>query len=146
MRLARFRTLVSGGLGALLLLFGAAVAQAQTGTITGTVTASGDAGGALEGARVTVLGTNNATFTNREGVFTLRNVNPGTVQVRVVRLGFDQATQTVTVVAGTQATVNFQLTASPFTLDEIVTTATGDTRKAELGNVVNVIRILRPVR
>lgn len=141
MSLARFRTLVSGGLGALLLLFGAAVAQAQTGTITGTVTAAGDAGGALEGARVTVLGTNNATFTNREGVFTLRNVNPGTVQVRVVRLGFDQATQTVTVVAGTQATVNFQLTASPFTLDEIVTTATGDTRKAELGNVVNVIQV-----
>jgi len=141
MSLARFRTLVSGGLSALLLLFGAAVAQAQTGTITGTVTATGDAGGALEGARVTVMGTNNATFTNREGVFTLRNVNPGTVQVQVVRLGFDRATLSVTVVAGTQATLNFQLTASPFTLDEIVTTATGDQRKVEIGNVVNVIQV-----
>ncbi len=141
MNLARMRTLVSGGFGALLLVFGAGVAGAQTGTITGSVTGSGEAAGALEGARVTVQGTNIAAFTNREGVYTLRNVGAGTVQVRVVRLGYDQGTQAATVTAGQTTTLDFVLASSPFTLDEIVTTATGDTRKAELGNVVSVIQV-----
>lgn len=139
MSLARLRVLVSGGLGALLLAVGAGVAEAQTGSITGKVTGGGDAG-ALEGSRVVVLGTNIATVTNREGVYTLRGVAAGTVQVRVIRLGYDQMTKSVTVSAGQAANLDFVLVSSPFTLDEIVTTATGDQRKAEIGNVVNVIQ------
>lgn len=138
---SRLRTIVSGGLGAAFLLFGVATAQAQTGTVTGRVVGDDAAGGALESARVTVVGSNAGATTNREGVYFLRNLPAGDITVRVVRLGYNQSSATVTVVAGQTATLDFTLVAAPFTLDEIVTTATGQQRKAELGNVVNLIQV-----
>ena len=138
---SRLRTIVSGGLGAAFLLFGVATAQAQTGTVTGRVVGDDAAGGALESARVSVVGSNAGAATNREGVYFLRNVPAGVITVRVVRLGYNQSSASVTVVAGQTVTLDFTLVAAPFTLDEIVTTATGQQRKAELGNVVNLIQV-----
>lgn len=141
MRNSRLRTIVTGGLSTAFLLLGAAAVHAQTGTVTGRVTGDDQVGGPLEGARVTVVGSNAAAFTNREGVYFLRNLPPGSITVRVVRLGYNQGSKAVTVVAGQTVELDFQLVAAPFTLDEIVTTATGQQRKAELGNVVNTIQV-----
>ncbi|MEK7381392.1 MAG: SusC/RagA family TonB-linked outer membrane protein, partial [Gemmatimonadota bacterium] len=79
-------------------------------------------------------------------VYFLRNVPAGVITVRVVRLGYNQSSASVTVVAGQTVTLDFTLTAAPFTLDEIVTTATGQQRKAELGNVVNLLQVAELIK
>lgn len=135
-----FRRVVVSGLA--LVVAGAAslAAQQQTGTITGRVVGTGVAGGPLETARVSVVGTNLATGTNREGVYTLRGVPAGTHQVRVIRLGYSQRTLPVTVAAGQTATLDFSLDPAPYTLEEITTTSTGEARKLEVGNTINTIQ------
>lgn len=125
------------------VLFGllATGAEAQTGTITGRVVSSSGAGGALEAARVSVLGTNLGAVTNREGVYTIRGVPAGTYTVRAIRLGYASSDQAVTVTAGGSASVDFSLNEAPFTLEEITTTATGEARKLEVGNSINTIQV-----
>jgi TonB-linked SusC/RagA family outer membrane protein len=115
-----------------------ALAQAQSGTITGRVTAA--AGGApLVESRVFVVGTNTVASTNAEGRYTMR-VNPGTHDVRVIRVGYSEQKRSVTVVAGGTTTLDFALNASVVKLTEVVTTATGQTqRKIELGNSVQTL-------
>ncbi len=126
---------------ALLLGLMASPAAAQTGSITGRVTAAGGTAGPLEAARVTVVGTNLGAATNRDGVYTIRGVPPGTYTVRVIRLGFAQRDQSVTVTAMQTVTLDFTLSEAPFTLEEITTTATGEARKLEVGNTINTIRV-----
>jgi len=114
------------------------LAAAQTGTITGKVT--DESGGApLEASRVILTGTTRIETTNREGGYTFREVQPGTYQVRVLRVGYRPATDSVTVADGATATADFAMAAAPVQLDEIVTTATGEQRKLEVGNVVTTI-------
>jgi TonB-linked SusC/RagA family outer membrane protein len=114
------------------------LAAAQTGTITGKVT--DEVGGApLEASRVILTGTTRIETTNREGGYTFREVQPGTYQVRVLRVGYRPATDSVTVAAGAADTADFAMAAAPVQLDEIVTTATGEQRKLEVGNVVTTI-------
>ena len=72
-----FRRVVVSGLALVALGVPLAGAQQATGTITGRVVGSGATGGPLETARVSVVGTNLATGTNREGVFTIRGVPAG---------------------------------------------------------------------
>ncbi|HUR94764.1 MAG TPA: SusC/RagA family TonB-linked outer membrane protein [Gemmatimonadales bacterium] len=115
-----------------------AAAQAQQSGVGGRVV--DEAGGApLEAARVVLTGPNRIEATDRDGRFLFRNVTPGTYQIRVLRLGYKPATQNVTVAAGETAALEFSLTAAPVQLDEIVTTATGEQRKLEVGNSVATI-------
>jgi TonB-linked SusC/RagA family outer membrane protein len=130
-------------LGAMLLLVSVCIgatrtAQAQQGTISGQVVDATDRN-PLEAARVVLTGTNQIETTNREGRFTLRNVTPGTYQVRVLRLGYKPATQAATVTAGGTASLAFSLDPAAVQLDELVTTATGEQRKLEVGNAVTTI-------
>ncbi|MGE0439298.1 MAG: SusC/RagA family TonB-linked outer membrane protein [Gemmatimonadales bacterium] len=117
------------------------LAQA-TGTVTGKVTAA-DSPTPVEAARVQIVGTPFQVLSNREGVYTLRNVPAGQVTIRVSALGFASATKDLAVAAGQTATLDFTLTQAPYTLEEITTTAIGDTRKAELGNSVNTIQVAK---
>jgi len=111
---------------------------AQAGSITGKVTdASG--GAPLEAARVLLTATNRIETSGREGQYTFRNVAPGTYQLRVLRLGYRPDTGSV-VVTGTEATtLDFAMEAAPVQLDEVVSTATGEQRKLEIGNAVSTI-------
>ena len=89
---------------------------------------------------VIVLGaTNRIETTNREGTYTFREVAPGTYAIRVLRVGYRPATDTVTVADGGTATADFAMAAAPVQLDEIVTTAVGEQRKLEVGNAVTTI-------
>jgi TonB-dependent receptor len=95
--------------GVFLLPLLAAVANAQsTGTITGRVVDEGS-GRALQGAVVTVRGTNNADFTDPEGRFSIAGVAAGAATVEIDYVGLDHFSQQVTVTAGGVANIDAKL-------------------------------------
>lgn len=110
-------------------------ASAAAGVVTGRVTDVGS-GQPVPAAQVGIVGTNRAAVTSADGRFTIRGVPPGTYRLRVLRIGFGEASQQVTVTAGQGATVTFALRAAPVTLAPVVATATGDQRRVEVGNSV----------
>jgi len=113
-------------------------AVAQQGTITGRVVATGTSEPLVE-SRVTVVNTTVVGATNSEGRYTLRNVPPGQMVVRVLRVGYTEQKKSVTLAPGQSATIDFTLEPAVVKLQEVVTTATGEQRKVELGNTVAVI-------
>src|SRR5262245_49393716 len=90
-----------------LLLFTAAFASAQTGTITGKVT--DDDGVPLQGATVSVVGTQLEGTADAEGAYTIADVPAGEHTLRATTYSYRTIDQTVTVTAGATATQDFQL-------------------------------------
>jgi TonB-linked SusC/RagA family outer membrane protein len=123
---------------AFVLALCAATAQAQQATVTGRVTETGSAK-PVDQAQVNIVGTTLGSITNAEGRYTIRNVPAGTHQVRVLRVGYTEQKAAVTVAAGTAATQDFALTSVPISLAPVVTTATGETRRVEIGNALSQI-------
>jgi TonB-linked SusC/RagA family outer membrane protein len=126
-----------------LLLAAVALAgplEAQTtGTIRGRVT-DADGAGPVDGAQVVIVGTRMGALTGVGGEFRILNVPPGVHQLRVQRLGFQPAMQSVTV--GTSEVVaDFTLAKAVTRLQEVVTTATGDVERKTFGNVVATIKV-----
>ena len=118
------------------LVAGTAAAQApQQGTITGRVTDVAT-GQPVPAAQINVVGTTLGAQAGQDGQYTIRGVNPGTVEVRVLRVGFAEMKQTVTVGAGQTVTANFQMRGVVTTLAPVVTTATGEQRRVEVGNAI----------
>ncbi|MDB4874579.1 MAG: TonB-dependent outer membrane protein SusC/RagA [Gemmatimonadetes bacterium] len=113
-------------------------AQAQQATISGRVTAV-NSGEPLADGRVMIVGTSLATTTGTDGRFVLRAVPAGNVEVRVLRVGFAEQKKTVAVAPGATVTLDFDMKQAVVQLQEIVTTATGEQRKVELGNALSVI-------
>src|SRR4051794_25535772 len=114
-----------------------AAAHAQQSSITGRVTADGNQ--PIADARVLLVGTTAGATTNQEGRYTLRGVPAGAVEVRVLRVGYREQKKSVTVAAGAAATLDFVMQPAVVQLQEIVTTATGEQRKVELGNTVSTL-------
>jgi TonB-linked SusC/RagA family outer membrane protein len=112
----------------------AANAGAQ-GTITGRVTDAAN-GQVVPSAQVIVVGSTIATQTNNDGQYTLRSVPVGSVELRVLRVGYVEARQKVTVSSGQTATADVQMRAVPITLNPVVSTATGEQRRIEVGNAI----------
>ena len=125
-------TLLVGGLAAV------PEAMAQQGTITGVVTdqATGDP---LETARVILVGPNRIEGTGQDGRYSFRGVAPGSHQVRVLRVGYRPVSGNTSISGSETATLNFALAPSPVQLDEIVTTATGQQSRLEIGNSIATI-------
>src|SRR5215210_3757219 len=65
------------------------LASAQQGTISGHVTVQGGAA-PLGQARVFVVNSNLVATTNAEGVYTIRGVPAGNVDVHVIRVGYQE--------------------------------------------------------
>ena len=125
MRLARFsrslsRVLIAGA----MCLVGTAV-WAQ-GTVTGRVTAQGS-DAPLSDARVLALGTNAAANTSQDGRYTLKGVRAGTIELQVLRVGYQPLKKTVTVTTGATATADFQLVVAVVRLQDVVTTSASRT-------------------
>ena len=114
-------------------------------SITGRVTVRGSTE-PLPDSRVIVVGTSIFTVTNAEGRFVLRNVPPGNVEVRVLRVGYVEQKRPVTVAANQPATLNFELDRTLVVLQEVVTTATGEQRRSELGNSIATIDVTKKVQ
>src|SRR5947199_3177108 len=100
----------------LLLLAGAlavpALAQTSTATIRGKVT--NDQNAALGGAQITAVGTTSGFVltvkAGPDGAFTLGNLTPGEYLITVAASGFEERSQTVTVLVGQSLNVTFVMT------------------------------------
>ena len=134
--------LCAGACACALVVAAAPAAMAQQSSIGGVVTDEAT-GQPLEAARVVLTGIDRIVGTNQEGRYLFRNVAPGSYAVRVLRLGYRPATDSANVAPGEEVTLDFALTPAPVQLDEIVTTATGEQRKLEIGNVVATIDAAR---
>jgi iron complex outermembrane receptor protein len=95
----------------------AAEAGAQ-GVITGTIT-NAATGRTLEGARVSLKGTNREVYTDKQGTFRLTNVPVGEVTLEVAYTGLDAVAKTIAVspVGATRHDVG--LTSNVYTLGEV---------------------------
>jgi TonB-linked SusC/RagA family outer membrane protein len=118
--------------------------EPQQGSITGRVTDAAT-GQPVAAAQVSVVGTGVGTLTNDQGQYTIRGVNAGRHVVRVLRVGYAERRDTAVVTAGQAATVNFALQAVATTLSPVVTTATGEQRRVEVGNAIGQVDAAKAV-
>lgn len=116
----------------------ASVAVVQAGTVAGRVTDWTSREG-VAGVAITVEGTRLSTTTAADGGYTIRGVPAGNRSITARRLGFVRQSQSVTVADNESTTLDFVLVRVPSVLSEVVTTATGDQRRVELGHVVGRI-------
>ncbi len=140
MTIAGLRNFARRPLLSLGLLLGLAGTAAAQGTLAGKVTDQAN-GAALVGARVVVVGSSAMTTTNAEGRYRLVGVPAGTHQVRASQIGYASVAKRVTLADQSSATADFGLVLTPYSLDEVVVTATGDQAKREIGNAVSTIEV-----
>jgi TonB-linked SusC/RagA family outer membrane protein len=112
----------------------AVTAQERGATLTGRVTDLAT-GQPLQGASVAVVGTTLGTQARADGAYRLVRVPVGSVDVRVSFLGYAPMRRTLSLQAG-ENTADFALTQVAIRLPDVVTTATGEQRKVEVGNSV----------
>jgi TonB-dependent SusC/RagA subfamily outer membrane receptor len=108
---------------------------ASTGTISGRVT-DGASGQPIAAAQISIVGTTTGTITTGEGQYSLRGVPAGSITLRVLRVGYSESRQTVSVAAGQTVTLDITLTSVPASLSAVVSTATGAQRRLEVGNAI----------
>ena len=112
-----------------VVLAGAAPLSAQTGTIRGEIREA-SAQNPIVGAQILVVGTRLGAVSDQQGNYTLTNVPLGRITVRVRMLGYSSMSSAVDVSSDAPATLNFALSPSVITLEEVVVTGTGG---AEIG-------------
>jgi TonB-linked SusC/RagA family outer membrane protein len=110
----------------LAILAPTALRAQATGTVRGHVAETGSQR-PVSDAQINVVGTTLGAVTNAAGDYVIVNVPAGPHQLRVRRIGFIAANQSVTVVAGTTVRADLALTAAAAQLDQIVVTALGQT-------------------
>jgi TonB-linked SusC/RagA family outer membrane protein len=110
-------------------------ALAQETQLTGRVIDE-RTGDPLSGARVVLVGTSRLETTGQDGRYLFRDITAGPQQIRVIAIGFSAQTKRVTISAGRTDTLDFAMTPVPVQLDEIVTTATGQQSRLEIGNAI----------
>lgn len=86
----------------------ARLSASATGTITGTVVDS-QAGEVIVGANVYIEETMAGGTTDRDGVFAIQRVPPGTVTVVASFIGYERERKTVTVASGETVSISFSL-------------------------------------
>ena len=108
MKQRRFLTLLSTVLLPLLL-------SAQRGTITGRVT-DAETGDGLAGANVLVEGTTLGAAADVIGEFIIGNVSDGTYTITGMVIGYDDASESVSVPSGGSVNIDFSLIRAPIEL------------------------------
>jgi TonB-linked SusC/RagA family outer membrane protein len=121
-----------------LVASSAASAAAQSGSLSGLVAAEGS-NAPIADARVIVVGTNLFTVTAPDGRYTIRNISAGAYDIRVLRVGYQEQKKALTLAPGQSATLDFTMAQAVVKLQEVVTTATGEQRRVELGNAVATV-------
>lgn len=142
MRLSLHRSMLRAVTTAGAMLLVAAVHAFAQGSVSGrVVTAEGKT--ALGDVQVLVTGTSIVTVTNADGRYTLRNVPVGPRELRVFRVGYTPQKLPVTINSGATSTLDFEMVASVVKLQEVVTTATGEQRRVELGHTVATVDVAK---
>jgi TonB-linked SusC/RagA family outer membrane protein len=115
-------------------------ARAQaTGTITGRVTDRATQQ-PIPDAQVLIIGTTRGARTTDAGQYRLASVPAGTVRLRVIRLGYEAETRSITLNGNESATADFALGPTATRLDQVVVSATGESElRRESGNNVATI-------
>jgi TonB-linked SusC/RagA family outer membrane protein len=120
------------------------------GSVSGVVTDE-RTGDPLSQAQITIIGTSVRRTTGEDGRYAIPNVPAGEHTLSAKRLGYGVASRVVIVRDGETVTVDFALQSAPSRLTEVVTTATGDQRRVELGNSIaridaESIQVSAPIR
>lgn len=119
-----------------LALGGAATAVGQeTGAVTGVVTDI-EVGQPLAGTQVMIVGTQQGQLANEQGRYLITGIPLGEVTVRVQRIGYAQAEQTVTITSGEATVADFQMQPQAVMLDQLVVTGYGEQRREDLTGAV----------
>ena len=127
------------------------VAQQDRAVVTATVTDAATKQ-PIADARVSVVGSVLQMTTDSKGAYRITNVPPGQVTLQARRIGYKAMDKTVTAPAGQVTTVDFTLSASVVTLEEVIVSGTaGDIkRKAQAASVAEIgvadIAATAPVR
>lgn len=136
------RSALLAGLLALWLPENARAQQGTAGAITVSVVDSSTQR-PVEAARVFLAGTNIGGQTGADGKVSIRPVEAGVYTVRILRVGYAEASRRVTVTAGGTATIDVTLGTVSINLAAVVTTATGETRRKEIGNATANIDVTK---
>jgi TonB-linked SusC/RagA family outer membrane protein len=88
----------------------------------------------VEAARVFLVGTTFAGATGVDGRLSLRGIPAAEYTIRVLRVGYTEQTKRVPIAAGQTVTLEFAMTTAAINLAAVVTTATGEQRRVEIGN------------
>lgn len=115
-------------------------ADAQTITIVGRVTGV-DSKDGIVGATVSIEGTKVNVLTGTDGKFQLNGVPSGARVVLVRLFGYVPERRTVNVEKGQQLTLNIALATATTQLASVVTTATGEQKRYEVGNDIVSINV-----
>src|SRR5690349_9439777 len=121
MRVSRY--LFLGVLGCVTMRATPAIAQQPQGAIVGKIAERGT-GSPLQDAMIVIVGTQRGTRSGPDGRYRIGNLEPGTYNVRVSRIGYSAANRPVTVATG-DVPVDFQLAETAVTIDQVVVSATG---------------------
>jgi TonB-linked SusC/RagA family outer membrane protein len=95
----------------------------------------------VEGATVSIQGTQLSVTTGKDGQFALTNVPVGDQRLSVKMFGYKQVTRGVTVVEGTLVSLVVTLNPVASVLSGVVTTATGKQRRMEIGNDITTLKV-----
>jgi TonB-linked SusC/RagA family outer membrane protein len=112
-------------------------AQAAYGTVS--VLVRDAAGTPLSQVQVAIVNTLLGSQTGEDGRATIRGVPPGPQTVRALRIGYAEQKGSVTVAAGGVATIELTLQTVAVNLSAVVSTATGQARRVEVGNAIPTI-------
>jgi len=111
---------------------------AQNGAIRGQVVDSVTQQG-LAGVTVQIQGQPRQTATGADGNFTLSDVAPGAVVLKVTRIGFGPQTRSVNVTAGGTANEKFALAPQASLLEAVVVTGYGTQRREAITGSVSTV-------
>src|SRR2546423_4104153 len=112
----------------------------DAGTISGRVI-DATSNAPVASAQVQVVGTTRGAVTGDDGRYRIAAVRPGQYQVRALRLGYQASSQTVDVASGGTSEASFALSPAAISLEQVVTTATGEQeRKREIGSAVSTLQ------
>ena len=125
--------------GAMLVWIASTARAQEAGTITGRVI-DATSNAPVPSAQIQVVGTTRGAVTGDDGRFRIAGIRPGDYQLRVLRLGYQASARSVQVTAGGTADVDFSLLPAAVSLEQVVTTATGEReRKREIGSAVSTM-------
>ena len=112
----------------------------SVGTVSGRIVDSASGKG-LTGVTVKVAGTKLLTTAQDSGRFTLTHVPTGSQVLTFRVFGYRPANRTVEVTAAQTSTFRVALASVPNVLTDVVTTASGQQRKVELGNDITTLNV-----
>lgn len=110
-------------------------AFAQQGSVAGRVVDAGTKE-PVPSAQVTIVGTRRGAVTDSKGEYRIGSLEAGPIKVRAQRIGYEVATQTVTVPAGGTVTADFALATRAVSLDATVVIASGEQQRVRESGVL----------